>query len=289
MKVRTYKELEEWITLFREKKINILILISKSGLGKSELIRDVMGNDEYLYVNSHITPFSLYKQSYENKDKPIIIDDINEILDNKEMLSIIKQLSETKAVKKMQWNSIKTEDNEIPQNFYTTSNILLIGNKIKKLSSILNRGVYLFFEPTKEEVINKIKSITGDNLNNDILKEVEQLDNPTLRHYFKALDIYSKENDKWKQYIRSDISPKLLVCKKIIEEFPKNQWIKIWLKTGIKQGKVWTRQNFYYYYNKLNAKDIDMILNELKNEMSKVSVQQKNVNWTLDTFKTQKF
>ena len=72
---------------------NSAFLLGEGGIGKSYLtiniIKEEVGND-FVYVNGVVTPLSLYKLLYENKDKLIVLDDVFGLFESDRAVSLLK-------------------------------------------------------------------------------------------------------------------------------------------------------------------------------------------------------
>ena len=78
--VRTYKELEFYIQMFRDGNCDLLIIESRGGLGKSSSVDKVMEQARHLKVSAHVTPLQFFILGYEYKE-----DDLKD-LENLEFL-----------------------------------------------------------------------------------------------------------------------------------------------------------------------------------------------------------
>src|SRR3989344_1491093 len=128
--VRTYKELEFYIQMFRDGNCDLLIIESRGGLGKSSSVDKVMEQARHLKVSAHVTPLQFYILGYEYKDCPIVLDDVDSLIINKDNIALLKQFAETKQVKEIMWNTTSQIliDTEIPQKYETKSRALIICN-----------------------------------------------------------------------------------------------------------------------------------------------------------------
>jgi len=95
MIVRTYKELEFFLDMFKKGNAELLIIESRGGLGKSRLVEDTLRDSHYLKILSHVTPMQLYILGYKFKDLPIVIDDCDGLLYNDQNISLLKMFCET--------------------------------------------------------------------------------------------------------------------------------------------------------------------------------------------------
>lgn len=266
IEVKTYADLT-WLiqTLFVKRKAEIVTLMSRAGLGKTDMVENMMKDSDYGYVNSHITPLMLYELGYRCRNKPIVVDDIDSVLNNEDNVSLIKQFAETKAVKRIKWrtSSSALEGLGIPAEFETTSNIMFIGNRVKKVASLMDRGFCLFFNPNRQEIIRKIEEIAGSmkiekKKRSEIIEMFKTYDGDiTLRTFMKALSLYGEKN--WKDWLLKSmqVSEKTIICEKIVRTLPRNRWLEAWKFIAQQSGNEWSRTSFYDHLRKLNLDTLD--------------------------------
>ena len=95
MIIKTYRELAFFVNMFKNGNADLLIIESRGGLGKSRFVENVMSEEPYLRILSHITPMRFFILGYQYKSLPIIIDDVDGLLNNEETVSLLKMFCET--------------------------------------------------------------------------------------------------------------------------------------------------------------------------------------------------
>jgi len=91
-----FKNATHYIKMVADGINNSLILKSNGGLGKTYVLLKTLNEmglkngKDYVYVNSYSTPLSFYEFLYHNKDKLIILDDFEGVLNNNIGVSILK-------------------------------------------------------------------------------------------------------------------------------------------------------------------------------------------------------
>jgi len=204
--------------MFKAGDLTLLILQGECGIGKTEGIKEAFQGFDYVSLSTHITPLSLHISCYENKDKPICLEDIDELLKSPISVSLMKQLTETRTVKRLSYHSTSNRLT-VPPSFETTSRVLISCNALQadnpNMRALLSRGLYIRFEPTRDELLRKMASI---------LEKIDIVDLPlaqrkevlsfivkhsayaislNLRHLCRGLCFYSywlKHNDfDWKE------------------------------------------------------------------------------------------
>jgi hypothetical protein len=169
MIITTYKELIEYFNLFRDEKINLLVITSPPGMGKTSMILEILEEYPYAYINGHVTPLAAYEELFNGKDELVIIDDVDNIFDNKDMRILIKTISDSLETKTISYRTTKKmnkseEDKTIPKQFQTKSKVCILLNDLNKdFIAISDRGIFIEFLPSREEILNKIADIAQIN------------------------------------------------------------------------------------------------------------------------------
>jgi len=69
IEIKTYKNLQRHLEAFKEKKLNLLTIVGKGGIGKTFISEDTLIEEAPLIFTGHITPLSMYKELYEEIKK----------------------------------------------------------------------------------------------------------------------------------------------------------------------------------------------------------------------------
>jgi len=233
MIIKTYEELKFYLNMFKNGNANLIVLESRGGLGKSKLITEVLENTEYIRILAHVTPLRLYSLCYEHKDKYIIIDDVDSLMENTDNIALIKQLCESSEVKEMSWlSTTSTLDKiDLPEVFTTSSKAIIICNSFNELSSkiyaVRDRAFHLEFRPDQQEILNKMSEILPKIFTEmplihkeevlNLIKEYSDVVDLSLRNLIKGLSLYKECNSgkalDWKSRLISslEIMPKPFV------------------------------------------------------------------------------
>lgn len=162
--VTTYSELESHIESFFEQVVDLLVIRGQSGTGKTYTIKQRTDNDEGIRIAGEISPLATYKKLWRNRDKPIVLDDIETLMMNRKRRSLLKNLADTYEVKELEWDTTSPQLNPAPQSFTTTSNVCLIANELNarglNQEALLGRGLVLDFWPTENELVNRMETVT---------------------------------------------------------------------------------------------------------------------------------
>ena len=210
MIIKTYKELEEYVAMFKKQNCDLLIIMSKGGLGKTSLLSKTMKNQEYVYINTHSTPLKTYLTLFEKRDCPVVFDDIDSILKNSIMVSMLKSLTNTSAIKELTYHTTSKLIGNAPDNFTTTSNVCILLNEFdvqdKALKPLLDRGFFIEFLPSKEEILKKIEKVAKSQSLIDsekcvlefIKENYQKINELSLRSLMKGLQLYRDNPNNWK-------------------------------------------------------------------------------------------
>jgi hypothetical protein len=157
--IATYHELTNWLRLFTEGNIDILILEGNPGIGKTSALREALRDtpeSEYLWLEGRLSAAKLYEHLYHARDQSIYLDDVDSLYQDKLSVNLLKSLCQTEITKTVQWEVVRRLPDGIPTRFTTTSKICLITNRWKSVNkhieAVVDRGLLLSFEPRKEEI-----------------------------------------------------------------------------------------------------------------------------------------
>jgi hypothetical protein len=76
--VTNYHDLERYLGKFAEGSLDLVLLLGKSGIGKTEAVKQALGIDDSgrsktLYVEGHVQPFGLYQGLWRCRDSPVVL------------------------------------------------------------------------------------------------------------------------------------------------------------------------------------------------------------------------
>ena len=121
--------LENYVQLVTEKKSNSLIISGNSGLGKTyRVIKKLKEtNTDYFLVKGFATARALYDTMYRNRNKLIVFDDCDSILEDKVAINLLKGALDSYDERIVSWLS-KTKDKSIPLQFDFQGQVIFISN-----------------------------------------------------------------------------------------------------------------------------------------------------------------
>jgi hypothetical protein len=197
----TYEKLESYVRAFAKGHLNLVILVGSAGLAKSRTVRAALGS-EVCWIEGNATPFGMYEKLYRQRDKFVVIDDVDSLYADRSGIQLLKCLCQTEEEKTVAWHSgaRRLEKHGIPREFITKSRVLIIGNdwKIlnKNVAAVQDRGHVLVFQPTAAEVHRRASAWCEDA---EILawfaNNLHRIYEPSLRHYVRARELKAANLD----------------------------------------------------------------------------------------------
>jgi len=212
----TYPELERYATA----NLNLLIVVGAPGLAKTRTVREAIG--DACWIKGNATAYGIYQKIYEHRDEPIVIDDVDDIYNDKRSVRLLKSLCETEETKTVSWESNACKD--LPREFKTKSKVTIIANEWRQANAhvraIQDRGTVVYFEPSNHEIHRHATQWFSDQEILDWFGErLSQIQNHSLRKYKKAAE-YKSAGIDWRG-IMSNVSP---TTKLVIELLSDNKF-----------------------------------------------------------------
>lgn len=193
----TYDELRHTAKKFAQGEISLMIVVGTPGLGKTQILEEVCHGIPYLKVDGKKGPLDLFVDLHRHIDQPVILDDVDPLLNDKNGQVLIRQLTDTKPLKGVSWGTRTTIldnlDPPVPRHFYTQSPVCLITNKWRStgiFGAIESRAMLFRFDPSWSEAYEYAGTWFKDQ---EILDYVHsnlwQLRHPDLRLLKQAVDL----------------------------------------------------------------------------------------------------
>lgn len=194
-----------------------LIVTGEGGLGKTHSVMEVISEKglydfEWVQFKGYSTARGLYNTLYDNKDKLIVFDDCDSILEDRVAVNILKSALDSYESRKISWMSRMSRGDEYPQQFDFTGQIIFISNKPMSSidGAILSRSLTVDLSMTPEEKIERMLYILPNIL-------------PTYPVEVKndALNFLESKKDEMELNLRS-----LIITSKIRMAHPDN-WVDL--------------------------------------------------------------
>jgi len=208
--IKTYEELRKFFKAFNDGYLNFVIVKSRGGLGKTWHAEKMIDTRNSLWVNGHATPLSVYMKLAEQPSRTIF-DDIDTLMANKTIVSLLKQICDTKEEKTVRYYSTaKVNGWEIPPEIKTTTKVLLICNKLnsgdENMEALLTRALVVDFEPTNFEVYAEIMKVYKERVVLDYVKQLLPIaQDLNFRVVKVALEMLKAKLD-WQGYVRTELN-----------------------------------------------------------------------------------
>ncbi|MFQ5503147.1 MAG: hypothetical protein ACE5EQ_12775, partial [Phycisphaerae bacterium] len=226
--ITTYRELTEFVQAFSDGHLNMLVICSVGGLGKSEEVRRTVGEKEVSFIGGHITPLKLYELLHEGKNRPVVFDEIDGLFSNTRHVGLLKQLCETREEKRIMWASSDPRASKIDGGvgyFHTRSHVLMLCNSFAILNAnvaaLESRANVIRFTPSSAEILAKTRSFGTDEDVIAFLDEFhESVPHFTLRTYRRLVEMKNADLD-WRRYAleESDVPAKVIEIADLLGQF----------------------------------------------------------------------
>jgi hypothetical protein len=238
MKIKEYELAEDIIRMVLERLIPSCILKGEGGLGKSYLANTMCEEhcpDNYIYFSGHITPKQLYLYLYKNKDKIIILDDIEDLLKNDTSIGILKSaLWAVKGHRLVSYATTETDGTPTHMQFDFNGGIIILLNKIPRkhnpiIKALESRSKVYDVKLTYYQKIRVMEQILrGDSFYHLIKRELTATEREQLIKDLKANTSMAFENFNFRTMEKFAID--WVYCKKYYPDDPDHH-IKLYRAT----------------------------------------------------------
>ncbi len=161
-----FQFMENYVKLVLDKQATSLIISGDSGLGKSWRVLKLIkryDNLDYFIVKGFATPRALYDTLYYNRNRLIIFDDCDSILEDKIAVNILKGALDSYDERVISWLA-KNSDKSIPSQFDFQGRVIFISNTplAKFDKAILSRALSVDVFMTKDEKIEQMEYLADE-------------------------------------------------------------------------------------------------------------------------------
>lgn len=178
-----FETAKDLVTIVAKGFHHSMILTGDGGIGKTYIVINTVKTitKDFIYISGFITPLSLFKILYKNKDKLIIMDDLEGVFSNEKSIAILKgALWDTDGKRIVQYISTTGRKSDIPDKFEFTGRLIILCNEIpmpKKniisLKAMISRTMSYDLKLSYNEKIQIIKNIVKKN--KDLTEEQKKL------------------------------------------------------------------------------------------------------------------
>lgn len=182
---RFHRHLASWL----DGEAACLLVLGPPGTGKSSGYRSALGNRPYHVFGGRQSPLHVYMTLHDDPCRPVVFDDIASLLCDYQFRDLLKGLCDT-GPRVIRWGTTTPKLQGRPTSFSCTCPVLIVLNQIPPrdpdLEAILDRVDAIRFEPTKQEVLSKMREIFSEHEDLiDLLAELPAM--PSLRTLIKAI------------------------------------------------------------------------------------------------------
>jgi hypothetical protein len=162
-----YQYLAEFVDMTIDSIIPSVIICGEAGLGKSHTVLERFAKkgkrkeQDYVIVKGYSASKGLYKILWENRNKTIVLDDIDSVLKDDVSLNLLKAALDSYSERIVTWNSVGFIDDGLPTSFEFNGQVVFITNKsLESLdSAVKSRALAVDVTMNTEEKITRMREI----------------------------------------------------------------------------------------------------------------------------------
>ncbi len=221
----TYAQLDLYLAKFAAGELGLVLLLGRHGTGKSEGVKRALGiaptmqrglkptAQPVLYIEGHMQPFGLYRHLWEQRDRPVVLDDLDKLYADPNCVRILKPLCNTERNKRITWlTNLTLNDPVLPTSFVTTSNVILIANEWRtanpNVRALEDRAIILHFDPSNAEVHSRVGEWFKDaDVYQLIAETMPSIAALSMRHYCKGEQLHRAGLPDWQQSLLQMVLP----------------------------------------------------------------------------------
>ncbi len=221
IRLTAYADLDLYLSKFARGELGLVLLLGRHGTGKSEGVRSALlarqkteaRDHRILYIEGHIQPFGLYRQLFDYRDQPVILDDLDRLYADPDCVRLLKPLCNTVREKRLHWlTNVTLNDGSLPATFTTTSNVILIANEWKSLNpnvrALEDRAIILHFCPANAEVHRQVSDwFDDDEVHAFLGKLLPLIPAISMRHYCKGSQLRRAGLADWRTSLLQMVVP----------------------------------------------------------------------------------
>ena len=228
--VDTYDRFHRHLAAWVAREMPCLLLLGPPGTGKSFGYRSALGNRPNFVFGGRQSPLQVYLTLHDDAQRPVVLDDISSLLRDDQFRDMLKGLCDT-GPRVVRWGTTTPKLQGRPTSFTCTCPVLIVLNNMPArdpdLEAILDRVDAIQFEPTKAEIIARMRCLWCED--EDLIELLAELPAmPSLRTLDKAR--------RWKRSAHLNLIEELLAecgapepvarLAQIMESFPEEEWLQ---------------------------------------------------------------
>lgn len=181
--------LEDYVDMVANRDMKSAMIVGSGGLGKSYTVKKQLakngmtelstladdfevgdkisgGNDskKYITVKGYSTAKGLFRTLYENRNRLVVFDDCDEVLENDTAADILKAALDSYDRRIVTWNAESFGESDLPKSFEFTGAVIFISNKpMHKIPQpIISRSAPADVSMTRVEVVQRMRQIVKE-------------------------------------------------------------------------------------------------------------------------------
>lgn len=236
-----FEFLEAYVDMVAQRQMKSVVIVGEGGLGKSYTVMqrlahnglkqlDIHSEDfevgatanqansstSFVVVKGYSTAKGLYRTLFENRNRLVVFDDCDAVLENDTASDILKAALDSYDRRIVTWNAESFGESDLPKSFEFTGTIIFISNKPmhKVPQPILSRSAPADVSMSRAEILARMKAIAAKeefmpDTPKPMLKDVleflaEHINNPqvkalSLRTLMKVAINRQHKPDIWKR------------------------------------------------------------------------------------------
>lgn len=221
IRLTSYPQLDLYLSKFARGELGLVLLIGRHGTGKSESVRRCLSGSlsggssdaNVLYVEGHMQPFGLYRQLWEYRNQPVVLDDLDRLYADSDCVRLLKPLCNTVRMKTLHWlTNLTMNEGGLPSSFSTSSCVILIANEWKSLNpnvrALEDRAIILHFCPSNDEVHQRVHDWFDDPEVYEFLGTLmPMISAVSMRHYRKGSQLRRAGLADWRTSLLQMVIP----------------------------------------------------------------------------------
>lgn len=204
-RILSYEELGFFAKKFAEGCYNFIAVFGPPGRLKSSFFRRAVG-DKAHFVCGRATPFELFCELYEHRDRKVVLDDVAGMYDDPAGRRLLEAVTDPYPMKRVSWVTDAPSNRGTPKVFNTTSQVAIIDNNwgdYERLKPLEDRGRLFYFDPTPEQIHAEMCAqdwFRDEEVVAYVRENLSRLSSLSARTYVKAHEARLAGED-WKKYV----------------------------------------------------------------------------------------
>jgi hypothetical protein len=132
LRITTLKPLKKLCRSFAAGRLPAVMLVGPPGQYKTQSLLKALKKSRHLYLRGRVSALSLYEQLYEHRDELVILDDTAEMLKDRNVQEMLRDLTESTESRQVSWRTQSNilADKGLPTSFETKSRLCVVANEV---------------------------------------------------------------------------------------------------------------------------------------------------------------